>query len=288
MIWYKYTQPIRHAFQQWPNSLPPHSTDACSPKPLVLVPYRSTVCWLHARIGEFPTWYECPPDIVEVKPSIIALSMIALSEDQFPLLNFYMILNLPMRVDMEQCGIVGVRYTNTRFPATWISSGFTTRSCSKDTGCSGSVIDRKRSVELSVMVIKRLGNSGGKRDMPICFSAPCSKTTHHKSLVHQYLPFLPPLHWHYRYRLLLRSSSPPYHLTKLRGPISSILRTFLSLFGRNWGMMARKWWGLRCRAGGTLFSRLVSDTEMVVKSNEAGSNNVSRIEIMKRDGHVIH
>lgn len=53
-------------------------------------------------------------------------------------------------------------------------------------------------------------------------------------------------------------------------------------------MMARKWWGLRCRAGGTLFSRLVSDTEMEVKSNEAGSNNVSRIEIMKRDGHVIH
>jgi len=25
---------------------------------------------------------------------------------------------LPIRVDIEQCGIVGVRYTKTRFPAT--------------------------------------------------------------------------------------------------------------------------------------------------------------------------
>jgi hypothetical protein len=44
-----------------------------------------------------------------------------------------------MSVDMEQCGMVGVKYTRTRLPATWMSSAETTRSCSRDTGCSGSV-----------------------------------------------------------------------------------------------------------------------------------------------------
>lgn len=53
----------------------------------------------------------------------------------------------PIKVDMEQCGIVGVRYTNTLLPATWMSSGVTTRSCSSETGCSGSVIDRSKSAQ---------------------------------------------------------------------------------------------------------------------------------------------
>lgn len=54
--------------------------------------------------------------------------------------------HVPIRVDMEQCGMVGVRYTNTLLPETCMSSGLTTRSCSSETGCSGSVMERSRSV----------------------------------------------------------------------------------------------------------------------------------------------
>lgn len=54
-------------------------------------------------------------------------------------------LDSPINVDIEQCGIVGVRYTSTRLPTTWMSSRLTTRSCSSDTGCSGSVTLRRRS-----------------------------------------------------------------------------------------------------------------------------------------------
>lgn len=67
-----------------------------------------------------------------------------------------------MRVDMEQCGIVGVRNTNTRLPETCMSSGLTTLSCSSETGCSGSVMERRRSSAQSVPFRPALGERKGR------------------------------------------------------------------------------------------------------------------------------
>jgi hypothetical protein len=69
-----------------------------------------------------------------------------------------LVAHAPINVDMEQCGIVGVRYTSTLLPETCMSSGLTTRSCSSETGCSGSVMERSRSVGY-----QRCGNTGEAR-----------------------------------------------------------------------------------------------------------------------------
>ena len=57
---------------------------------------------------------------------------------------------VPIRVAIEQCGMVGVNWTRTegRLPfRTEICSGETTASCSSVSGCSGSEMERIRSAK---------------------------------------------------------------------------------------------------------------------------------------------